>query len=198
MAWCRKDLDPTGSVGPPGRPITVSGSVLLVDFCKFKGRAGEGKHRIPELQQLIGNVCPLVAAARVATLLGRLATGLFRWAVLAFLGLAIFVTYGNPAPDSEDQPKTQAQEREVITDLAALSLIEEHCHVCHAKEPTYPGFYAPPGGIVLNDRQSILASLSKSLSATQTKYMPLGNLTKMSDKERNDLVLWMQLQQPDR
>lgn len=26
---------------------------LFVDFCKFKGRAGEGRHRIPELQQLI-------------------------------------------------------------------------------------------------------------------------------------------------
>ena len=115
--------------------------------------------------------------------------------VLAFLGLAIFVTYGNSAPDSEDQPKTQAQEQAVITDPAALSLIEKHCSVCHAKEPTYPGFYAPPGGIVLNDRQSVMASLSKSLSATETKYMPLGNLTKMSDKERNDLVLWLQTQQ---
>ena len=117
--------------------------------------------------------------------------------MLVFLGLAIFVTYSNFEPDSEDEPKPQVQQ-EVITEPAALSLIEEHCHVCHAKEPTYPGFYAPPGGIVLNDRQSVMASLSKSLSATQTKYMPLGNLTKMSDEERSDLVFWMQAQRAER
>ena len=118
--------------------------------------------------------------------------------VLAFMGLAIFITYGDSVPHSEDRSKPQVQEQEVISDVAALKMIKEHCHVCHAKKPTYPGFYAPPGGIVLNDRQSVLISLSKSLSATQTKYMPLGNLTKMSDKERDDLVLWMQAQQPEK
>lgn len=117
--------------------------------------------------------------------------------VLAFLGLAAFVTYGNSVSLSENSPKPQAQQREAITDLAALSLIEKHCYVCHAKEPTYPGFYAPPGGIVLDDRQSVMASLSKSLSATQTNYMPLGNLTKMTDQERSDLVFWMQEKQAE-
>ena len=117
--------------------------------------------------------------------------------VLAFMGLAIFITYGDSVPHSEDRSKPQVQEQEVISDVAALKMIKEHCSVCHAKEPTYPGFYAPPGGIVLNDRQSVLISLSKSLSATQTKYMPLGNLTKMSDKQRDDLVLWMQAQEPE-
>ena len=112
--------------------------------------------------------------------------------VLAFLVLAIWVTYGNFSPESEGQPETQAQK--VITESEALSLIEEHCHVCHAKDPTYPGFYAPPGGIVLNDRQSLMASLNKSLSATQTKYMPPGNLTEMSPEDRGDLVFWMQVQ----
>tara|TARA_Y100001935_G_scaffold41109_1_gene33119 strand:+ start:251 stop:598 length:348 start_codon:yes stop_codon:yes gene_type:complete len=113
------------------------------------------------------------------------------------MGLAIFITYGDSVPHSEDRSKPQVQEQEVISDVAALKMIKEHCSVCHAKEPTYPGFYAPPGGIVLNDRQSVLISLSKSLSATQTKYMPLGNLTKMSDKQRDDLVLWMQAQEPE-
>ena len=117
--------------------------------------------------------------------------------VLAFMGLAIFITYGDSVPHSEVRSKPQVQEQEVISDVAALKMIKEHCSVCHAKEPTYPGFYAPPGGIVLNDRQSVLISLSKSLSATQTKYMPLGNLTKMSDKQRDDLVLWMQAQEPE-
>ena len=75
---------------------------------------------------------------------------------------------------------------------AAFALIDTHCAVCHSQTPTQPGFVVPPAGILMDDRDVILQSAAQMLTAVQTDYMPLGNLTGMTDDERAELVSWLQ------
>lgn len=79
-----------------------------------------------------------------------------------------------------------------VADGAAFALIDTHCAVCHSQTPTQPGFVVPPAGILMDDRDVILQSADQMLTAVQTNYMPLGNLTGMTDDERAELVSWLQ------
>ncbi len=79
-----------------------------------------------------------------------------------------------------------------VADGAAFALIDTHCAVCHSQTPTQPGFVVPPAGILMDDRDVILQSAAQMLTAVQTDYMPLGNLTGMTDDERAELVSWLQ------
>ncbi|MBT4618791.1 MAG: hypothetical protein HOB98_20340 [Gammaproteobacteria bacterium] len=79
-----------------------------------------------------------------------------------------------------------------VVDGAAFALIDAHCAVCHSQTPTQPGFVVPPAGILMDDRDVILQSADQMLTAVQTDYMPLGNLTGMTDDERAELVSWLQ------
>jgi uncharacterized membrane protein len=71
-------------------------------------------------------------------------------------------------------------------------IVEQRCTPCHATNPTQPGFDAPGGGILLETRAQIeaQAGLIKAL-AVDTRTMPLGNLTQMTDEERATLAAWV-------
>ncbi len=81
-----------------------------------------------------------------------------------------------------------------VEDELAFTLIDRHCTVCHAQNPTQPGFVAPPAGILMDDRQAVLQSATQMLTAIQTGYMPLGNLTGMTAEERVELSAWLEQQ----
>ena len=79
-----------------------------------------------------------------------------------------------------------------VADGAAFALIDTHCAVCHSQTPTQPGFVAPPAGMLMDDRHVILQSAARMLTAVQTDYMPLGNLTGMTANERAELINWLE------
>jgi uncharacterized membrane protein len=79
-----------------------------------------------------------------------------------------------------------------MADGAAFTLINTHCAVCHSQTPTQPGFDAPPAGMLMDDQHVIEQSVSQMLTAVQTDYMPLGNLTGMTDDERTKLISWLE------
>jgi uncharacterized membrane protein len=79
-----------------------------------------------------------------------------------------------------------------VADGAAFTLINTHCTVCHSQTPTQPGFDAPPAGMLMDDQHVIEQSVSQMLTAVQTDYMPLGNLTGMTDDERTKLISWLE------
>jgi len=60
------------------------------------------------------------------------------------------------------------------------TIIEARCSSCHAHSPTQAGFSAPPKGIVFETQDSI------------TKAMPIGNLTQITDEERDVIDQWFQ------
>jgi uncharacterized membrane protein len=77
------------------------------------------------------------------------------------------------------------------TSAAVMPVIMERCAVCHAEKPEYPGFTAAPLGVVLDNEQSLEEmALRVYQSAVVTRTMPLGNLTGMSDEERELLAQW--------
>ncbi len=75
---------------------------------------------------------------------------------------------------------------------AVKLILETRCTGCHAKKPTNPGFAAPPVGLTFEDPRDVYAVKDRILvRAVQTKTMPLGNLTGMTEDERVLLGRWI-------
>ena len=79
-----------------------------------------------------------------------------------------------------------------ISDDRALAIIQKHCSVCHSSSPTFAGFSAPPGGVLMDSIDEVLASSMRMQVAVSSNYMPLGNVTKMSVQERAQLLGWFE------
>jgi uncharacterized membrane protein len=73
------------------------------------------------------------------------------------------------------------------------AIINAHCHVCHATNPTQPGFASAPAGFVLDTPEQVVAQAHKIKQvAVDSEYMPLGNLTGMTKEEREVLGRWIE------
>jgi uncharacterized membrane protein len=71
-------------------------------------------------------------------------------------------------------------------------VVQTRCVSCHAAQPTDPNWAAPPAGVVLETPAQVAAQAPRILvRAVQTKTMPLGNLTGMTDDERALLGRWI-------
>jgi uncharacterized membrane protein len=70
-------------------------------------------------------------------------------------------------------------------------IVAARCAPCHSLSPTQPGFSSPPAGVVLETPQQISAQASRIETVVSTKAMPLGNLTKMTQAERDAVVAWV-------
>lgn len=75
-----------------------------------------------------------------------------------------------------------------ITEVTAL--INQHCVACHAQSPTQPGFSAPPAGVMYDSVEQILLQKERTQQVVQSGYMPLGNMTNMTDEERAVIQAW--------
>jgi len=79
-----------------------------------------------------------------------------------------------------------------VSDAQVLAIARKHCAMCHAERPTHESLNEAPKGIVLET----VADLKKYASAiytqtVQTKTMPLGNQSGMTDDERAALGQWL-------
>ena len=75
-------------------------------------------------------------------------------------------------------------------DDAIMNIVHTRCSTCHAAQPTQQGFAAPPAGIILQTPENIKTHKAKIVTAVQTGYMPLGNITQLTDEERAQLVAY--------
>ena len=75
-------------------------------------------------------------------------------------------------------------------DDAIMDIVHTRCTTCHAAQPTQQGFAAPPSGIILQTPTDMKIHQDKIVTAVQTGYMPLGNLTQLTDAERQQLVAY--------
>ncbi|MEL7965424.1 urate hydroxylase PuuD [Vreelandella neptunia] len=69
-------------------------------------------------------------------------------------------------------------------------LIEQHCVQCHAHNPEHAGFSAPPAGFAFESWDEILGQKTQIQQVVASRYMPLGNMTNMSDEERDMIAAW--------
>jgi uncharacterized membrane protein len=90
------------------------------------------------------------------------------------------------APDGVAAASTPAAEFSAVQHIVA-----ERCVPCHAASPTEPGFATAPKGLMLDTPDGILTHVSVIGPQVQTRAMPIGNLTGMTDTERNRLLDWI-------
>ncbi|HXX83822.1 MAG TPA: urate hydroxylase PuuD [Casimicrobiaceae bacterium] len=69
-------------------------------------------------------------------------------------------------------------------------VITERCVGCHAAQPRQEGFAQPPKGVILETAEQIVAQAPKINETVTTRYMPIGNLTQMTDDERALIAAW--------
>src|SRR5580765_6432097 len=83
-----------------------------------------------------------------------------------------------------------------VDDAEALALVQKHCVMCHATKPTHESFQEAPKNISLETITDIKKHVATiSTQTVQTKAMPLGNQTGMTDEERATLAQWLKNQQ---
>ena len=67
------------------------------------------------------------------------------------------------------------------------------CTSCHSSQPTHPAFPAAPGGVILDTDQQIVAEAQRIHQQTVAmRVMPIGNLTGITEEERDVLDRWYQ------
>ncbi|MBU0838240.1 MAG: urate hydroxylase PuuD, partial [Gammaproteobacteria bacterium] len=127
----------------------------------------------------------------------------FAWALpAAALGMIClaYVTAPNrqPAPNlaatSPEQASTSAQQSGAsASQFAQVSeVIHERCTVCHSAQPSSPLFSAAPAGVMFDTAEQIREQAAKIHAQTvASQIMPLGNITQMTQDERDLLGDWI-------
>ena len=77
-----------------------------------------------------------------------------------------------------------------VSDADALAIVQTRCVMCHAEVPNYPGFYQAPKGIILETQAQLEQHATLIASTVASKYMPLANLSKITDEERAQIAKW--------
>ncbi|MFW5825012.1 MAG: urate hydroxylase PuuD [Marinobacter sp.] len=94
------------------------------------------------------------------------------------------------APATGDSGDSASVSDEQVTDI-----IDRHCVACHAREPEDPAYQAAPAGVALDDLSLLVDHRAEvQQAAVETHYMPLGNTTGMTEKEREQLGEWLSAQ----
>ena len=97
--------------------------------------------------------------------------------------------YKPPMPEKTES-NAQTAVITTVSDADALAIVQTRCVMCHAATPNYPGFYAPPKGIALETPEQLEQHAALVASTIASKYMPLANLSKMTDEERHKIAFW--------
>jgi uncharacterized membrane protein len=100
-------------------------------------------------------------------------------AVALLVGLAIAMA-----------PKPAATTGAPVAFARVKAVIATRCAGCHAAQPTQSGFAQPPKGILLETPEQIGQNAAKIAETVGNRYMPLANLTQMSDDERALVAAW--------
>jgi len=87
-------------------------------------------------------------------------------------------------------PKPSATTGGPVAFARVKAVIDARCAGCHAAQPTQAGFVQPPKGILLETPEQIGQNAAKIAETVGNRYMPLANLTQMSDDERALVASW--------
>ena len=80
----------------------------------------------------------------------------------------------------------------VVSDVEVMTIVRKHCTTCHAANPKNEAFDAPPKNIVLENIDQLGRHGKQVVRfAVQTRAMPLGNETGMTEDERLKLGAWL-------
>ena len=81
---------------------------------------------------------------------------------------------------------------ETVTLRDVQPIIAARCATCHAVHPRWEGLASPPKGVVLETPAQIVAHAALiRQQAIESRAMPLGNVTQMTDAERARVAAWI-------
>jgi uncharacterized membrane protein len=86
---------------------------------------------------------------------------------------------------------TPAADSAALQFAAAEDIVRRRCVPCHSANPTQPGFAAAPNGVLLDTPADLLARAALIAPQVETRTMPIGNLTGMTEPERSQLLDWI-------
>jgi uncharacterized membrane protein len=76
-------------------------------------------------------------------------------------------------------------------DIRAIqAIMTARCVQCHAATPSQAGFASAPLGIRLDSTDQTTLHAAQIKQAVASRYMPLGNMTQMTDAERAAIAAW--------
>jgi uncharacterized membrane protein len=85
---------------------------------------------------------------------------------------------------------TETAEAPTVQFAKVVHIVQTRCVACHAEHPTQTGFVAAPKGIMLDTPTRISAQATLVYQQVSSRAMPLGNLTAMTEQERQLIVAW--------
>ena len=95
-------------------------------------------------------------------------------------------------------PRAGAVSEEAVAFADVRAVVHERCTTCHADAPTHPAFSAAPGGVVLEtDAQIVADALRIHQQTVVARVMPIGNLTSITEAERDIIDRWYRAMQED-
>jgi uncharacterized membrane protein len=95
------------------------------------------------------------------------------------------------AATAASAPAVAAAKTDGVDYAKVHQVMEQRCASCHSAKPTQPGFSAAPAGLELNKEEVVKANAARIQTAVKSKYMPLGNMTQMTDEERALVDQWV-------
>ena len=103
-------------------------------------------------------------------------------AAAATIGIALAIEPDEPT-DASGTAVTAAQ---------ATAIVHSRCTPCHSANPTNEQFTSAPAGVVLDTPEQIAERADQiRAQAVDSTAMPLGNVTGMTDQERQALGTWI-------
>lgn len=182
-----------------GRPVDASHGA------RAKARSTHNHYlTLPVLLLMLSNHFPALWGAphawAVLTLLFVIGAGVKRfmnelgatpWPVLAgtlaaLAGAVALTLPPGPGPDVRALARHAS-----VDDEAARAIVLARCVSCHAARPGNEAFASPPAGVVLENAEQMRAYAGRIVyRVVETKTMPLGNLTGITDEERRTLGAW--------
>jgi uncharacterized membrane protein len=113
------------------------------------------------------------------------------WALVpgtAALAAVAFLT----APPGVHGMSRQAAAGPPVPFAVVRNIVTARCVTCHSATPTFPTFGPRPGGVSFEEDASIRAHAERILvRVVETKTMPLGNMTAITEEERETIGRWV-------
>ncbi len=180
-----RDPDPAANVRGKQRSIHNNYLTLPVLFSML---AGHFPFTYGHAHSWAILVCLMVIGAWTRHYFNRRHAGKTLWwiPVTAAAGIALVAVWIRP-------PSTPAAAGQAPVAFARARLIVlERCAFCHSERPKSTQFTTAPKGIRFDTPQEIAAQASAILTvAVESRVMPLGNLTRMTEAERRLLGAWI-------
>jgi len=114
-----------------------------------------------------------------------------RWVLAAGLGSLAALVALTARPAARPAPAAGAS-LATVPFATTHAILERRCMTCHSAHPSNPSFPQPPAGVTFEDPARVHALAERiRVRAVETKTMPLGNLTGMTEAERDTLAAWI-------